>query len=137
MAANTNPIFVKAPHIEWGIVQSANTNKDGTGLATFVFTAGTEGSRIEKIRIANLGTNENCVLRLFVNNGQSNAIADNNALIEELNMSAYSNSNTTAQTIIEYSWEDGLVLPAGYRLMAAVSSNLTSGLKITVFGGDF
>jgi len=137
MAANTNPIFVKTPHVEWGTVQTGNTNKNGTGSAIFVFTAGTEGSRIEKIRIANLGTNEACVLRLFVNNGNSNALPENNTLIEEIQLSAYTNSDTTAQTVNEYVFEEGLILPANYRLMATVSTNLTSGLKVTVFGGDF
>jgi hypothetical protein len=50
-------------------VSTANTNRNGTGTIATVFTAGTNGSRIDDIFIVAQGTTTANVVRLFVNDG--------------------------------------------------------------------
>src|SRR5580658_5173308 len=99
MAANTNPIFTLVPDIQWGSVDdnssatagpilSANTAMDGTGYVTPVFTAGANGSYVSQIIARPVGTNIATVLRVFINNGSSNATQANNVLFTEITLPA-------------------------------------------------
>ena len=59
MPANTVPIFVRIPDIQWvAPAVAANTAKDGTGTTALMFTAdATNGSFVHKVRVRHLGTN--------------------------------------------------------------------------------
>lgn len=76
MAANTNPIFPVRPVTSSVGITIANFAKGGTvafggtgASFTTVYTAGTEGSRIDQIKVRSLGINAAGTLRLFVNQG--------------------------------------------------------------------
>lgn len=62
--SSTNVRVVKLP-------ATANTARDGTGTLTNVFTAGSNGSRIESIMIQATGTTTAGMLRFFHVNGTS------------------------------------------------------------------
>lgn len=145
MPANTLPIFPLTPKVSWGKVETANTNYDGTGTVVTVFTAGAEGSRIDQIKVRALGTNVATVLRLFINNGSTNATATNNTLIHETTIAA-TTAIQTAQLV------DNLItvtvnttetvppipyLPAGYKINASVGTGVAAGLQVTVHGADY
>ena len=85
MPGNTSPIFSKVAHVEWvNGVAAANTAKDGTGTVDTVFSAdATNGSYLHKLVVRPRGSNVATVLRVFLNNGSSNAVAANNALMRE------------------------------------------------------
>lgn len=137
MAANTTPIFVQTPRVSFvttGV--NANTALDGTGTVATVFTAdATDGSKIERVRFWHLGTNIATVVRLFVNNGATNATATNNTLIHEETMAA----NTVSQTAksVPIDWYCDLVLPAGYKLNVTIGTAIASGIQVTAIGGDY
>lgn len=137
MAAGTTPIFCAAPR-ESGITTgtSANTAKDGTGTVATVFTAGGNGSKVDEIRFLHMGTNVATAVRIFVNNGSTNATAANNNLIFELTMAANTASEVAAQVfqVITFS---NLVLPAGYKLNVTIGTAIASGIMVTALGGDF
>ncbi len=137
MAANTSPIFCDSPRSS-GITTgtSANTAVDGTGTVATAFTAGADGSKIDEIRLSHLGTNIATVLRIFVNNGATNATAGNNWLIYETTMAANTLSQTAAsvQQVIPFS---NLVLPAGYKINATVGTAIASGIMVVAKGGDY
>lgn len=136
MAANTNPIFCDSPRASWiATGTSANTNFDGTGTVATVFTAGADGSKIEKVIIQHMGTNVDSVLRLFINNGSTNATAANNALVYEIDVDA----NTASQVDISVRYEIALdlVLPAGYKLNCTIGTAVASGYIVTAVGGDY
>lgn len=131
MAANTKPIFVLVPKISSGSISTGDTSRTTPTNAVDIFTAGENGSRIEKLKICHLGTNSATVLRLFYNDNT------NYHLIDEIDIAAYTSSDSVAQPSINYVFDDGLVLPPNTKLSATVTTNLTSGLKVTAFGGDF
>lgn len=144
MPANTQPLFPLTPKVASGKLLTANTAKDGTGTVSTVFTAGVNGSRIDKIQVRALGTNVATVLRLFINNGNDPTIATNNMLVYEKTISATTLSEvaeladivldvtrgTTTEAVIPY-------LPAGHKINAAIGTTVASGLQCTVYGGDY
>lgn len=145
MPANTTPIFPLTPDIQWGKLTTANTAKDGTGTVVTVFTAGANGSKIDQIKVRALGTNVATVLRLFVNNGNANTVADNNSLIHEVTIPATTLSEVAALadtdiTITKNTTETAVpipYLPAGYKLNATIGTTIAAGIQITVHGADY
>lgn len=137
MAANTSPIFLRAPKSQWSALSaSAVTSMDGTDAnVKTIFTADvTNGSKVEDVYIQPLATNTATVVRFWVNNGSSAAVATNNTLVHEEVVPANTIAQTTAA--ITTVWRANLVLPAGYKLMAA-QGVATGQMQITAVGGDY
>jgi hypothetical protein len=137
MAANTLPIYIGAPQVQWGAnITAANTATDGTGTVTTIFTAdATDGSRVDMIRIRALGTNVATVLRVFVNNGSTNATAGNNTLIEERTLTATTGTNTAALAPVDIAINTGL--PPGYKLNVTIGTAVSAGYAVSAFAGDY
>ncbi len=137
MPANTAPIFSKVAHMEWANgITAANTAKDGTGTVDTVFTAdATNGSYLQKLVVRPRGTNVASVLRVFLNNGSSNATAANNALIAELLLPATTNSEVAALTGNELPLN--LPVPPGYRVHVTLGTAVAGGYVVTAMGGDY
>jgi hypothetical protein len=137
MAANITPIYPLTPSIQWNpaALSTANTALDGTGTVAAVFTAGSNGGRVDTIIIEHLGTNVATVCRLFINNGSSNTTVANNALVLEQTVAA----NTLSQTAssVNYVIPLGYVLPANYVLNATVGTTIAAGVKVTALGGNY
>jgi hypothetical protein len=136
MSANTSPIFGLTPRVA-GITTgtSANTNKDGTGTVATVITAGSNGSKINRIFFQHMGSNTDTVVRVFVNNGSTNVTATNNYLIHEEAFAAWSNSEAAAST--SSVWYCDLVLPAGYKINVTTATAIASGIMVTAEGSDY
>lgn len=137
MAANTSPIFPLTPTTQWinGIV-TANTTTDLTSGTTYlVFTAGGDGSRVDKIKVRALGTNVATVLRIWINNGSTTGTAANNTLYFEKTIAA-----TTASSVAELADTEiplNLSLPAGYKLYLTIGTAVAAGLDATAVGGHY
>lgn len=141
MAANTIPIYSHNGNISWAILTTAVTALTGVG-ATLFFTAGADGSRIERVRARHLGTNVATVLRIFLNNGSDPATADNNSLIAEKTIAANTLSQVAESALNELPTITDptafpLVVPAGYRLYATIGTTIASGIKVTAIAGDY
>lgn len=137
MAANTVPIFIQTPRSSWSTLSSsAVTGMDGTDAnVKVIFTAdATDGSKIETVYIQPTATNTATVVRFWVNNGSSAGTAANNSLVHEELVVA----NTIAQTTAAVAnvWAANLVLPAGYKLLAA-QGVATGVMQVTAHGGDY
>lgn len=137
MAINTTPIFLGTPKASWITTgTSANTAFDGTGTVATVFTAdATDGSRVNKVRLTHIGTNVATVVRLFLNNGSTNAVATNNALVKEIAMAANTASQTAISVAVEVDID--LVIPAGYKLNCTIGTAIASGIMVVAEGGDY
>lgn len=137
MAANTNPIFSLAPSVQWGTtaLATANTAMDGTGTVLTVFTAGSEGSYVSRMRFRATGTNIATVARIFINNGSTNATPANNILFAEITLAATTASANSA--LADYELPLGFALPAGYKLNVTVGTTVASGYMISVLGGVY
>lgn len=135
MPANTNPVFPIVPVMPMGqVITTANTAKDGTGTVLTLYTAGANGSKLSGVQVAYTGTSVATVLRLFINNGGSNAVAANNSLFKSITVPANTLSEVAAAADI--SVDLSLTLPAGYRLLATIGTTVAAGLALTANGGD-
>lgn len=146
MAANTAPIFTGQPQISWGAtdgdggaagpLKTANTAKDGTGTVLTVFTAdATNGGWVDHLRARAAGTCTASVLRVFVNNGSTNATIANNVLIGELSLPATTLSEVAA--IAHYEFPLGFALPAGYKILVTLGTTVSAGYCVSVIGGKY
>ena len=137
MSANISPIFVRLPFAQYAATGvSANSALDGTGSVVTFFTAdATNGSKVERIRLYHQGTNPATVVRIFMNNGSSNSVANNNALIAEIAMPAYTLSQTAVSPSAELFLD--LPVPAGYVLNCTTGTALTANISVSAFGGPY
>ena len=141
MPANTAPIFSNKGSIQWNpaILTAANTAKDGTGTVATVCTGNAAGNNagnlIQKLVARALGTNVATVLRVFINNGSTNATALNNTLIAELTLPATTLSEVAAQadTVLPLD----LILPAGFKINCTLGTAVAAGYALTVLGGEY
>jgi hypothetical protein len=136
MPANTAPIFTLRPEIMWNVsISGANTATDGTGTPVYpVFTAGTEGSYVQKLRIRHTSSNATAtVVRVFINNGGATTTAANNALFDEITIS----TNTLVQTAASVNYELPLNfgLPPNYIIFVTIGT--AANLDATIIGGDY
>jgi hypothetical protein len=130
----SSPNFVGTLRYGRGALSAANTNLDGTGSnIVTVFTAGSNGSRIESITVRNTATVAAGMVRLFINDGT------NNDLWREIPIVANAPSGTVAsqQYVIDCtdnSPENYLALPSGHSLRAATHN--AENFRVLVQGGD-
>jgi len=118
MPAGIDPIYVATPKIGFGSINltTANTATDGTGTVSTLMTAGANGAFVEKVIARHLGTNVQTVVRIFINNGSTNATAANNRLIREVTVPLNNISQTSASLAIDI--PINIPLQAGYTLIA-------------------
>ena len=132
MAVTATPIFVQAPKAWFVQVSTANTNRDGTGTIATVVTAGTNGSKIDRIRITATGITAAGVIRLFISDGT------NVRLYHEVMTSAVTPSATVQVAYYDIDCSlpgNELVLQNGYLLRASTHNSET--WNVFAYGGDF
>jgi hypothetical protein len=132
MSANTSPISPLTPAAGWAAppLTAANTALDGTGtVGTIGTAAGVNGRRVNRVRVVHLGSNVATVLRIFMNNGSSNAVAANNTLLAEETIAV----NTISQVgkSVFYDIYINAVLPAGYKLNYTIGTAVASGHSVS------
>lgn len=149
MTMNTSPAFPLTPSIQWGAtdgnggaaggLKTANTAKDGTGTVLTVFdttaASNTNPSRVDYLKVRALGTNVATVLRVFINNGSTNATVANNVLFMERTIAATTLSEVAelADTVIPLD----LSLQAGFKINVAISTSVSAGLMVTGVGAHY
>jgi hypothetical protein len=134
---NTQPIFTASADTQWAVsAVTANTTKDLTsGTIALVFTAGSAGGYVQRMRFRALGTNIATVARVFINNGATTTTASNNVLWDEISLASTSISETSA--LATYEIPLNFALPAGYRLYVTLGTGVAAGYSITCIGGKY
>lgn len=150
MPANINPTFSKAGRLGNGgtsttfrvSTSTANTAFDGTGtLGTSIWEAytadATNGSFLRSIvaKVTSTGTGVASVLRLWINNGSTNATNTNNALYKEITLPAITATQTAATPDFEIPCN--IMLPAGYRILYAFGTAPVNTWMVFGVGGDY
>lgn len=128
----TAPAFAAIPRCAVAQATAANTNRDGTGTIATLFTAGANGSRVERVRISAAGATTAGVVRLFIHDGA------NARLFKEVLVTAITPSTSVAvfEAEVDLSAADRiLVLPAGYSLRASTHNAET--FNLFAVGGDY
>lgn len=138
MAANTAPIYTLLGAVQWGTtaLTTANTAVDGTGTVLTVFTAdATNGGFVQRIRAKPAGSNVASVLRVFINNGSTNATAANNIFYDEISLPLVTASNSSGNYTIEIPLN--FALPPGYVLNCVIGTSVAAGWYVSVIGGKY
>ena len=132
MAVNIDPIFPVTPQTEHARISTANTNRDGTGTIVDVYTAGANGSRVDKVILQGIGTTAAGVIRLFYYDGT------NYRLFFEQLVSAITPSGTVIANYYSINNTDGTpicYLPVNCKLSAAPNNSET--WEVYCLGGDY
>ena len=146
MAQNTSPIFTLTPSVMWGTVDdnsaatagpimSANVNMNGTSYVTPCFTAGANGSYLQRLIARPVGTNIATVLRVFLNNGSTNATAANNVLITEASLPA--STANAAGALVPVELPLNFAIPAAYVINCTLGTAVAAGYYVCVLGGSY
>lgn len=145
MAANTAPIYSIAGHVEsvafdnTGLVvgPTANTAQDGTGTLYKAFTAGANGSYLQKIRFRPVGSPAATVCRVFISSSSSTS-ATNTWLYDEITLPAVTVSQTAASSVFELPLN--FALNANYLLYVTFGTSTGSagtGYSVVTVAGDY
>jgi hypothetical protein len=114
---------------------------DYTGISannSLVFTAGTDGARIERLKFTAGGTNVASVARIFVNNGATNATATNNTFIGEITLPATTATAVASTVSPEYVFPGGaLAIPATWKVYVGLGTAVAAGWVVTPIAGQY
>lgn len=150
-----SPTQINAGAANNALLSTAMTNTknyDGTEAAgtamVLVFTAGTAGAQLPKLRVRYASTNGAAasgataatVVRFWANNGSANTTATNNIFLGEVAVPSVTMSQAAAQTEVNYDF-GLLTIPAGYRVYAGLATAIggtNCALAVNMLGGgDF
>ena len=145
MAANTAPIYSIAGDVNSvaalnsGLVvgPTANTALDGTGTLYKAFTAGTNGSYVQKIRFRPVGSPAATVCRVFISSSTSTS-ATATWLYDEITLPAVTLSQTAASSVFELPLN--FALNASYLLYVTFGTSTGStgtGYSVVTIAGDY
>lgn len=139
MTANTSPIFVLTPNIGMASVAAANTSSDGSGTLVTLFTAGANGSRLERIRYSNAqataAASSAMVIRVFL----TDAAGTNPKLIDEVAVLAATRTVAVVGTKGILTYANGLIIPTGslVKVIQSVYAGAQDLMHYVAEGGDF
>jgi hypothetical protein len=145
MAANTAPIYSIAGDVNsvaavnTGLVvgPTANTAQDGSGTLYKAFTAGTNGSYIQKMRFRPVGSPAATVCRVFISSSTSTS-STVTWLYDEITLPAVTVSQTAASSVFELPMN--FALNASYLLYVTFGTSTGStgtGYSIVTVAGDY
>lgn len=140
MAANVDPIYTRAPDVQWiGPIITANTTADMTSGTTYlVFTAdATNGGFLQKIRFkaTPAGNTTATVARIWINNNLTTGTAANNILFDECTLPLVTASATLAT--ISFEVPMNIALPASYKVYITIHTGSANGWLATGVGGKY
>jgi hypothetical protein len=145
MPANTSPIYSIAGDIQSvasnnsGLVvgPTANTALDGSGTLYKLFTAGANGSYVQKVRFRPVGSPAATVCRIFISSSDTTS-ATNTWLYDEITLPAVTLSQTAASSVFEL--PINFALNANYLLYVTFGTSTGSsgtGYSVVCVGGDY
>lgn len=121
--------FAATPRSEVATISTANTNRDGTGTITSVFTAGANGSRVERIEIKANATTTAGMVRLFRKKG-----AGAWKLWREYTVGAI----TPSASVASFSALDDVIAEIlSSDIQIGASTHNAEGFEVHTSGGDF
>jgi len=143
----TNAQYTKNARQASVVINTANTNRDGTGTITILWTApafvdatNPGGSRIERLVIQATGTTTAGMIRLFLSSNAMGNTAANTFLYEEIPVTAATPSTTvqayaTALQAVTFQTLFPIMIAPGSTLR--VSTANAESFIVTAMGGDY
>jgi len=145
MPANTSPIYSIVGAVDSvasnnsGLVvgPTANTALDGSGTLVKAFTAGANGSYVQKMRFRPVGSPAATVCRVFISSSTSTS-ATNSWLYDEITLPAVTLSQTAASSVFELPLN--IALDPSYLLYVTFGTSTGSagtGYSVVTIAGDY
>jgi len=145
MPANTAPIYSIVGAVDSvasnnsGLVvgPTANSGLDGTGTLYKAFTAGTNGSYVQKVRFRPVGSPAATVCRVFISSSTTTS-ATATWLYDEITLPAVTLSQTAATSVFEL--PINVALDPSYLLYVTFGTSTGSsgtGYSIVTIAGDY
>jgi len=145
MPANTSPIYSIVGAVDSvatnnsGLVvgPTANTALDGSGTLYKAFTAGTNGSYIQKMRFRPVGSPAATVCRVFISSSSTTS-ATATWLFDEITLPAVTLSQTAASSVFELPLN--IAVDPSYLLYVTFGTSTGSagtGYSIVTIAGDY
>jgi hypothetical protein len=145
MPANTSPIYsivgavdsVASNNAGLVVGPTANTALDGTGTLYKAFTAGTNGSYVQKIRFRPVGSPAATVCRVFISSSTTTS-ATATWLYDEITLPAVTLSQTAATSVFELPLN--FALDPSYLLYVTFGTSTGSagtGYSVVTIAGDY
>jgi hypothetical protein len=145
MAANTSPIYSIAGDVtsvaanNTGLVvgPTANTAQDGSGTLYKMFTAGANGSYIQKVRFRPVGAPASTVARVFISSSSTTS-STVTWLYDEITLPSVTLTQTAASSVFELPMN--FALPANYLLYITFGTSTGStgtGYSVVTIAGDY
>jgi hypothetical protein len=100
-----------------------------------VFTAGANGSFVQRLRFKAIGTNTASVARVFINNGSTNATAANNVFYGEISLPATTAIATAATVEIDYPMN--FALTPNFRIYVGLGTTVAAGWVCFAVAGEY
>lgn len=138
-APNINPIFTLIPNVGIALVAAANTASDGSGALVTLFTAGAQGSRIERIRYANAqaaaAASSAMVIRFFI----TDTGGANPTLLAEVAVGAITRTVAVMGANGIFAFTNGLIISSGtlIKVIQSVYAGAQDLMHYVAEGGDF
>lgn len=111
---------------------------DYTGISannSLVFTAGPEGSFVQRIRLKAVSANAASVMRFYINNGLTNATATNNTFFDEVQLPLIAASATAPTAPVDLIMN--FALPAGFRIYMGLGTAVAGGWMALPIAGNY
>lgn len=145
MPANTSPIYSivgatdSVASNESGLVvgPTANTSQTGSGTLYKAFTAGANGSYVQKMRFRPVGSPAATVCRVFISSSSTTS-ATATWLFDEITLPAVTVSQTAASSVFEL--PINVALDPNYLLYVAFGTSTGSsgtGYSVVTIAGDY
>ena len=139
MAANVQPIFTLIPEAVTASIAAANTARDGSGTLVSLFTAGTNGSRVDFITFtssqASPAASALRICRVFL----TDTSGLNPRIISEVSLPAVTASNTAIGATATITFTNGLNIASGQeiRVSQSIYGGVADGTAVLLRGGDY
>jgi hypothetical protein len=145
MPANTSPIFsvvgatdsVATNNSGLVVGPTANTAQDGSGTLYKAFTAGANGSYVQKIRFRPVGSPAATVCRVFISSSTTTS-ATNTWLYDEITLPAVTLSQTAASSVFELPLN--IAVDPNYLLYVTFGTSTGAagtGYSVVTIAGDY
>jgi hypothetical protein len=145
MPANTSPIYsivgatdsVASNNSGLVVGPTANTALDGSGTLVKAFTAGTNGSYVQKVRFRPVGSPAATVCRVFISSSTTTS-ATNTWLFDEITLPAVTLSQTAATSVFELPLN--IAVDPSYLLYVTFGTSTGSagtGYSVVTIAGDY
>lgn len=139
MPANTTPVFTLTPNIGLAAVAAANTASDGSGVLNTLFTASSNGSRLERITYTNAqivpAASSAMVIRFFI----TDTLGANPRLLREVALATATRSATGVGASGVVGFPGGLEIPSGsiVKVIQSVYAGVQDLMHYVAEGADY